>query len=906
MYNNASLSDFEKSLAEYKHIEKEQLMILDALESVNEIDTLERLMPAILKWMKKWSECDAVGIRLQDGDDYPYYTTSGFPERFVELEKHLCAYNENGSLIRDDDGKPMVECMCGNVIRGRFDPSKNFFTSDGTFWTNCTTRLLSETTEADRLARGRHRCSGFGYESIALIPLRSGGQTFGLMQFNDLEAGKFSAKTVAAFRRVADQVASALAKLKAVDSLKNTEEKLRRQKYFLEKAQEIGKIGTWVLDLVLNDLEWTDENYKIFGIPKGTELTYERFLACVHPDDLEFVDRAWQAALSGASYDIEHRIKADGAVKWVREKARLEYDDQGKCIRAIGVTQDITAHKSAEQLLTWNVDRNKILSETAAGLLQSSDPSSLINALCKKVMTFLDCQVFFYFEEDPDAGKLHLNACAGISDDKRGEIEWLNHGTTVCGTVAQTGRPMVCEDIASRFDPVTELIKSFGIQAYCCHPLVIEDRLLGTLSFGKRNDSRFLSEDIEMIKSIASLMAVAVNRIKIEKEKLNLETQLRQAQKVEAIGRLAGGIAHDLNNMLCPILNYAEMLAEDLSDGDARRDQALEIANAGIRARDMVRQLLAFSRKQVIELKPIDINQVVLGIEKLLLRTIPEDIKFKKNLSGEIRPVMADIGQIEQILMNLTVNSADAMPDGGLLLIETGLSNLDEVYAGTHPDVRPGLYVMLSVSDTGSGMDKETLEHIFEPFFSTKGEKGTGLGLATVYGIVKQHNGNIWMYSEPRMGTTCKIYLPIAMEAPDEKKIVQKMNYGQEGKETILLVEDNEQVRHLGRTILRRWGYKVLEAANGDDALNIIGSHDDVIHLLLTDVVMPGMNGKELFEKAVQTYQHLKVLFMSGYTDDIISHRGVLGDGIQFIQKPFSVNGLTAKVREVLDNNGAA
>lgn len=1561
MPNNSSTSDPEKSLAEYKRIEKEQLMILDALKSVNEINALEDLIYAILTWMKKWSGCEAVGIRLQEGDDFPYYITSGFPEQFVKLEKHLCSYDKDGCLIRDDEGNPMIECMCGNVICGRFDPTKNFFTSDGSFWSNCTTKLLSETTDTDRQARTRNRCNGFGYESVALIPLRTAGETFGLMQFNDHEEGKFSAGKIATYRRVADHVASSLAKLKAVASLKKseeqltaiventqdaigvsqnghhhfvntayvnlfgygqpeeligkpvleligeqerdrvkdfmiarengghvnncyqtkglkqdgtefdmevtvsrygaandrknlvilrditerikTEEKMRRQKYFLEKAQDIGKIGTWELDIESNILVWTDENYKIFGVPKGTDLTYERFLDCIHPDDLEYVDNAWKAAVSGKPYDIEHRINANGTVKWVREKARLEFDDKGKCIRGIGVTQDITQnkqkeriqsvklrladyasshtsrellqkfldeaeslaeseigfyhlidenkktlslqawstntlknmcteyvkeehypiakagvwgdsfrkrkplvyneyqalphktglpeghapvirlltvpvlrggnvvailgvgnkrvnytgqdieilkevadisweaislkksnetlqeseqrfrtlfeqapigidlvspegipthvnkalvdllgysedelcanqfitwthpddinsnldlvrqvreghidhvtvekrylnkkggiiwartevagvrkpsgeldyfiamvqditeqklnqerltqsefalkqaqkiagvgnwawdlkknqhtwseeiyriygrdlnlppavypevceyftpeswsglsekvemamiegtsyqydaevirhggehrwitvrgeatkddygqvirlqgtiqditkrkftenalkvseerfkflseatvegiyihdngvvldanesfakilgydsaneiigaqimakhltskslkkertyiasdyegayevvgikcngtrfpvefisrnieyrgklarvvavrditeHKAAEKLLTWNVKRNEILSETAARLLQSGDPKSLINDLCKTVMEFLDCQVFFNFMEDPDAGKLHLNACAGISDEKRSEIEWIDHGTTVCGTVAQTGRRMICEDILNSSDPVTALIKSFGIQAYCCHPLLIEERLLGTLSFGKRSDSSFLPEEIEMMKSIANLVAVAVNRIKHEKEKINLEAQLRQAQKVEAIGRLAGGVAHDLNNMLCPILNYAEMLTEELRVGDERREFALEIANAGARARDLVRQLLAFSRKQVITLNPTDINQVVRGIEKLLLRTIPEDIKFKKKLSTEIRPVLADIGQIEQILMNLTVNSADAMPDGGLLTIETGLSSLDEEYARTHPDVRPGLYAMLSVSDTGSGMDDVTLAHIFEPFFSTKGERGTGLGLATVYGIVKQHSGNIWVYSEPEMGTTFKIYFPIVMEMPDKKEPVQKIKYSQKGEETILLVEDNEQVRHLGRTILQRQGYKVLEAENGDNALDIMTSHDDVIHLLLTDVVMPGMNGKELYEKAVQKYKDLKVLFMSGYTDDIIAHRGVLSDGIQLIQKPFSVDGLAAKVREVLDNN---
>jgi len=998
-------------------------MILEALEFVNEIDTLEMLIPAILTWMKKWSECDAVGIRLQDGDDYPYYTTSGFPERFVELEKHLCAYDENGALIRDDDGQPMIECMCGNIIRGRFDPSKNFFTSDGSFWTNCTTRLLAETTDRDRLARTRHRCSGFGYESVALIPLRSGGQTFGLMQFNDLEAGKFSVQTVAAFRRVADQVAASLARLKAVASLRKSESALKQ-------AQKIAGVGNWMWDLKADQHTWSEEIFHIYG----RDLSLP---PAVYPEVCEyFTAESWaglaetvETAIStGTAYQYDAEvIRPDGGHRWVTVRGKAAKDDSGQVIRLYGTIQDITkrklaenelkasqerfkflseatvegicihdngvvldanrsfakilgydstdeiigsplkikhltpeslkkaqayidsgyegiyeavgircdgtqapielitknivyrgksvrvvaarditAHKAAENLLTWNVNRNKILSETAASLLQSSDPQSLINALCKKVMAFLDCQLFLNFMEDPDAGRLHLNACAGISDEKSREIEWLDHGAAVCGTVAQTGQPMVCEDIANSFDPVTQLMKALDIQAYCCHPLVIEDHFLGTLSFGKRFCSQFLPEEIEMMESIASLVAVAVNRIKTEKEKINLETQLRQAQKVEAIGRLAGGIAHDLNNMLCPILNYAEMLAEDLSVGDARRDQALEIVNAGVRARDMVRQLLAFSRKQVIELKPIDINQVVQGIENLLLRTIPEDIKFKKNLSREIRPVLADIGQIEQILMNLTVNSADAMPNGGLLLIETGLSNLDEAYAGSHPDVRPGLYVMLSVSDTGSGMDKETLEYIFEPFFSTKGEQGTGLGLATVYGIVKQHNGNIWMYSEPGVGTTCKIYLPIAMEIPDEKTPVQRTKESQKGNETILLVEDNELVRHLGRIILERWEYKVLEASNGDDALNIIASYDGAIDLLLTDVVMPGMNGKALYAKVAEKYQDLKVLYMSGYTDDIIAHRGVLSPGIQLIQKPFSVNGLASKVREVLDNNGTA
>ena len=344
-------------------------------------------------------------------------------------------------------------------------------------------------------------------------------------------------------------------------------------------------------------------------------------------------------------------------------------------------------------------------------------------------------------------------------------------------------------------------------------------------------------------------------------------------------------------------------MGEHSRTGDERREFAVEITNAGFRARDLVRQLLTFSRKQVITLKPIDMNQVVTGIEKLLLRTIPEDIRLEKHLAREIRPVLADIGQIEQIMMNLAVNAADAMPDGGALTIETGLASLDDEYPKRHPGVVPGQYVMLSVSDTGSGMDDETLDRLFEPFFSTKGEKGTGLGLATVYGIVKQHNGNIYVYSEPEMGTTFKIYLPTAAETPEETEPVNASKPASKGGETILLVEDNDQVRQLGRTLLERQGYKMLVAENGEIALKILASHDGVVDLLFTDVVMPGMNGKELYEKAVQEYPDLKVLYMSGYTDNIIAHRGVLKKGIKMIQKPFSVDGLIAKIREVLDEN---
>ena len=390
-------------------------------------------------------------------------------------------------------------------------------------------------------------------------------------------------------------------------------------------------------------------------------------------------------------------------------------------------------------------------------------------------------------------------------------------------------------------------------------------------------------------------------RKRAEKEKARIEEQYRQAQKVEAIGRLAGGVAHDLNNLLTPILGYSEMLLNDLDEKDSRLKNLENIFQAAQSARDLVQQLLAFSRKQTLEYKPVDMNKAVAGFEKLLRRTIREDVEIRINLSPHIPIVMADIGQIEQVIMNMSVNAADAMSGGGLLTIETSPVTLDEQDAAIHQAIRPGPYVLLTIMDTGCGMDKETMKHIFEPFFSTKGEQGTGLGLSTVYGIIKQHHWNIWATSEPGKGTTFKVYLPAASEHPVEEKKGAGLPTDLEGTETILLVEDNELVRDISYSILSHHGYKVLVAAGGPEALTLMESHDGPVHLLLTDVIMPGMNGKELFTRAEERQPGLKVLYMSGYSDNVIVHQGILDKGVQMIQKPFTIHGLATRVREILE-----
>ncbi|MBU8922610.1 MAG: PAS domain S-box protein [Bacteroidales bacterium] len=419
----------------------------------------------------------------------------------------------------------------------------------------------------------------------------------------------------------------------------------------------------------------------------------------------------------------------------------------------------------------------------------------------------------------------------------------------------------------------------------------------------KKKDGSLFTEDAT-ISPVRDDSGKTINYVAVKRDitdHIRLEQQYQQAQRVESIGRLAGGVAHDLNNLLTPILGYGEILLADLGPDEARRESVDEILSAGFRARDLVRQLLAFSRKQTLEYKPLDINKVIKNFKKLVRRSVPEDINIEIIPSPDIQTVMADIGQVEQVIMNMAVNAADAMPGGGLLTIETAAVELDESYVAEHQGMAPGAYVMLAISDTGTGMDDEILNQVFEPFFSTKGEQGTGLGLATVYGIIKQHGGNIWVYSEPGEGSTFKVYLPVSEGEHIEVKTSKKNLVDVKGSETILLVEDNEQVRNLTHAILKRQGYEVLVAKNGAEALAVQASHGESVHLLLTDVVMPEMNGKELFTGMIEKHPDMKVLYMSGYTENVIANRGVLEEGIAFIQKPFTIQAMAAKIREVLE-----
>ena len=582
--------------------------------------------------------------------------------------------------------------------------------------------------------------------------------------------------------------------------------------------------------------------------------------------------------------------------------------------------RDITEHKQAEEALRRSEESSKKLAQENAimaeigriisSTLNIDEVYERFNEEVNKLISFDRISVATI---NPKSPTVTIAYAWGNKIDGRiqGDVFPIEN-TTYSKLVANRSGILIQIESEDELKAYPHLLNTFraGFRSTISVPLISKNEVIGGLNFRSLIPNNYTEIDLNLAEKVGHQIAGAIANAQLfkelmqaEEDKIAIQEQFRQSQKMEAIGGLAGGIAHDFNNLLTVIKGYAELSCLGLDTSDPLRGNIEEILKASERATNLTRQLLAFSRRQILDFKVINLNTLLKDLDKMLHRILGEDIDLTYHLSETIGKVKTDPGQIEQVILNLAVNARDAMPSGGKLTIETLNMELSEAYAQTHMEVTPGHYVMLSVSDSGAGMTPEVRERIFEPFFTTKEKgKGTGLGLSTVYGIVKQSGGNIIVYSEPGLGTTFKIYLS---RVEEEENHLQRKDLDislSTGNETILLTEDEQSVRELAARILRDRGYQVYEAPDGREALAIAQRHPErKIHLLLTDVVMPGMSGKELADRLKLSIPDIKVLFISGYTDNAIVHHGVLDKGVNFIQKPFTPESLARKLREVLD-----
>lgn len=640
----------------------------------------------------------------------------------------------------------------------------------------------------------------------------------------------------------------------------------------------------------------------------------------IHPGDISKVAENWQHSIqTGEPYEVEVRLKgADGSYHWHLGRASAMRNEKGEIVRWLGTNTEIDQLKKAEEALSeineqslreydYLLQRLNTLAQTTGA---AHDLTAIFNAILNFALASVPCSALVTSLYDSKKSlRQPIYMWYNGEETDLSDVNPIPVGDGFAGQAIKSGEVVVANDYLSYIKTkVTTVCIGFDQderepRSAMIAPMKIKGEAIGIIEVQSYEPGAYRAEHVTAMRMAAILAANAIENVRLlEQERVSAE-QLRQSQKLESVGRLAGGIAHDFNNMLTAINGYSEMTLKRLGSEDPLRRNLEEIKKAGARSASLTQQLLAFSRQQVLQRKVLELNEIIIDTIKMLQRLIGEDVQLKTVLHSKLGQIEGDPGQLSQVIMNLAVNARDAMPKGGDLTIETANVYLDEEFARSHWPTQPGHYVLLSVKDNGVGIDPETQKHIFEPFYTTKEiGKGTGLGLATVYGIVKQSGGYIWLESKVGAGTTFNIYLPRINE-PGVKALEEESEPGQipKGTETILVVEDEAPVRSLIRQILEECGYQILEASNGVEALLVCEKFEHKIDLLLTDVVMPKMGGRDLAETLTETFPLLRVLLMSGYTNDAAILHDVVEMDVKFIQKPFTFEALATKVRECLD-----
>lgn len=738
--------------------------------------------------------------------------------------------------------------------------------------------LFSDTTRDPRFEPWREAALQRGYSSVICLPLRVAGLAFGVLAIYSEQANSFESSEVELLSEMANNLAFGITGIRSQEESRRTAAALREaEAKYRQLVEEVPAISYVAETGAFGPfLYMSPQVSAILGYKPEDCLADPRFWwSHLHPEDQPKA-LAEDSLEEGKLFQMEYRMRRqDGQEVWVRDEAIIVRDPQTGKRLTRGLLVDITEKKEAEEALRASEERYRnFVSQSSEGIYRTEhDPPVPVDRSVEE--------------------QIALSLASGYvaeCNDAMARMYGLTRSEELIGK--RLSELLIADDPVTREFMATYIRSGYRIADWESHE---RDAHSHTKIF--RNTMAGVVEKGCLVRNWGIQRDVT--------ERLHLEEQLRNAQQLEAIGRLAGGVAHDFNNILSIIMGHGELL---LASGvDERSRNGLEqMRRAAERAASLTQQLLAFSRKQVLQPRVLDLNEKVADVQKMLARVIGEDIELVATLHPSLTPVKADPGQVEQVLINLAVNARDAMPHGGRLAMET--SNLEIGADEAHDlDVAPGRYVMLKVGDTGTGMDAATLAHIFEPFFTTKPMgKGTGLGLSTVYGIIKQSGGGIHVESEAERGTTFRIYLP-ATEG-DYTRTGDRLSAAQVagGRETILVAEDEPDLRELARIFLESYGYKVLGAGSAEQAIQTADQFGEPIHLLLTDVIMPGMSGRQLAEKIHAKRPETKIVYMTGYTDDMVMQHKVLEPGVQLLQKPFTKADLALKVRATLDQGPGA
>jgi PAS domain S-box-containing protein len=728
---------------------------------------------------------------------------------------------------------------------------------------------------------------------------------------------------------------------------KAAEVRLRESEERLRVVLSAGSLGDWSWDAASDAVTLSEEAAALFGLPPSSKATWAAMRAALHPEDTPHVMAAVEAAMAeGADYKTHYRIKRpnDGFI-WVHAVGRPVYGPDGSATGMVGAVQDVTASREADEALREESRTLEMLNRTGAAIAAELDLERLAQIVTDAGVELTGARfgAFFYNVIRKGGERLLLYTLSGA---ERSDFEGFGMpGATAIFQPTFMGEGIIRSDDITRDarygenDPHKGMPEGhLPVRSYLAVPVISRSgEVIGGLFFGHPSAGRFTQRHEDLITGIAAQAAIGIDNARLYQsaqqelaERVRAEAQLRhlnetleqrvaeevarrdeaeealrQAQKMETLGQLTGGVAHDFNNLLQIVTGNLEILQRNLPEGEGRLRRAAENAARGAeRAAVLTQRLLAFSRRQPLTPKPIDPNKLLAGMSELVHRTLGETIEVETVLASGLWRVEADPHQLENAILNLAVNARDAMPGGGKLTIETANTHLDRAYVAQNAEVTAGQYVVICVSDTGAGMDEETVSRAFEPFFTTKEVgKGTGLGLSMVYGFVKQSGGHLKIYSERGEGTTVKIYLPRLIGHAAEEEEAEEA-FAPEGarEETILVCEDDDDVRTYSVEVLRELGYRVLEAHDGPSALRLLERQEGRVDLLFTDVVLPGgMTGAVLAQQARELRPDLKVLFTTGYARNAIVHHGRLDPGVELITKPFSYSDLANRVRDLLD-----